>query len=765
VRLWPWVRSALVAAIVAVELNALWPKFSASVAPSASLLPHLFRVGGMLALLVVASLLAGGRLLRVALGRQRVDAFLPLSLATGLLAFGWLVPVWGHAFGFSSLTFWLLPAVLIAVGLSDPREVWGAVTEAVRQTQRFSVPEVLALVAGGFAVLLVIAPTWTPENLNFDARWYHLGNAEIYAAAGGIWRSPEGNHLLTGPHLWSWLATWALLAPDTLYDRTVLASQIEVLAFVTTLALIPAVARTLRPAGGLGTYSLSWVCFFLFPAIFIYDTGLMGGADRFAALWATTAFLVWSVARRTNAAGLWILFGAHLAGSLLCKYTSVIFVAPFAAVVVIDRIIAWRRGGAFKRLVVGQLATAGAGLVTLAPYWLRNLAFYGNPVYPLATGVFGGAPLASEAGVWQARYALELFAPHESSLAWRMGETARALVDHHVAIYTWGDMIGGAPVFGSVFAALAVPALLTTRLSKIWLAIGLTAAGIVIWFNLAHQMRYLVIFVPLMAASVAVVLVELWSWGWLPRLAVLGLVGLQILGTIEVPFFATHRMNGKRSPLTKLLEFLQRGQAEGNGDRFVVFRDWVALGERLPPKARLLIHGGAPSFGIGRVTLTDTPAIQLGLSYAQEGSVRRVFERLRAMGVTHMAWNDGSDSPDSLAGELLFRSYVDQLPTRFDQAGFHIGELAEPQRELDGPVLVLGCHGRYPAGGYSLEALSKPILPSDAVVPPEVPSVPVSAEAPWAAAIVAPGCPAQRSLEGFRFVGSNQGLQYYRRAP
>jgi hypothetical protein len=224
-------------------------------------------------------------------------------------------------------------------------------------------------------------------------------------------------------------------------------------------------------------------------------------------------------------------------------------------------------------------------------------------------------------------------------------------------------------------------------------------------------------------------------------------------------------MNGKRSPLTKLLEFLQRGQAEGNGDRFLVFRDWAALGERLPPKARLLIHGGAPSYGIGRVTLTDTPAIQLGLSYAQEGTVRRVFERLQAMGVTHIAWNDASDSPDSLAGELLFRAYVDQLSTRVDQSGFHVSELAEPKQDLDGPVLVLGCHGRYPAGGYSLEALSKPIPPSDAVVAPEVPSLPVSAEAPWTAAVVAPGCPAQRTLEGFRFVGSNQGVQYYRRAP
>ncbi|MBL8922980.1 MAG: hypothetical protein JNJ54_29290 [Myxococcaceae bacterium] len=719
----------------------------------------------MLGLLLVSSLLVGGRLVTVAFGRQRPDVFLPLSLATGLLAFGWVVPVWGHAFGFSAATFWLLPAVLLLVGLADPHEVWRAVLSAVRRSRSYTLVEAAAVLAGAVAVVMVAAPTWTPENLNFDARWYHLGNAELYAAAGGIWRSPEGNHLLTGPHLWSWLATWAFLAPDSLYDRIVLASQIEVVAFVTTLALISALARALRPAGSSSRYSLAWVCFFLFPAIFIYDTGLMGGADRFAALWAASAFLLWTLARRTNRPGPWVLLGAHLAGAVLCKYTSVIFLAPFSVVVVVDRLLAWRRGNAFRPILVGQLGTVVAGAVTLAPYWVRNLVFYGNPVYPLAARLFGGGPYAPEAAVWQARYAVELFTPPDSSLWWRLGETVRAVADHHVGLYTWGDFTGGAPVFGSVFACLAIPALLTTRLSRVWLVIGMTAAGIALWFSLAHQMRYLVIFVPLMAAAVAVVVVELWSWGWLSRLAVVGLVALQLLGSLELPFFATHRMNGRRSPLAKLLEFLQRGQAERSAERFAVFRDWSVLGERLPVSARLLIHSYASSFGIGRVTLTDVPGIQLGLSYAHEGSVRGVFERLRAMGVTHVAWSDGSESPDSLASELLFRAYVDQLPRQFDQAGFHVSELAEPPQELDGPVLVLGCHGRYPAGGYPLAALGKPIPPPDAVVMPEAPALPWSAEAPWSAAIVAPGCPVQRSLHGFRPIGTNQGIQYFRRVP
>lgn len=764
-RVWQWARAALVVAIVAAELNVLAPRFAEAVPPSASLVPHLFRVGAMLALLLASSLLVGGRLLTVAFGRQRPEVFLPLSLATGLLAFGWTVPVWGHAFGFSTATFWLLPAVLLVAGLSDPREVWHAIVGALRRTRSYTLLESVAVLAGAVAMVLVAAPTWAPENLNFDARWYHLGNAELYAAAGGIWRSPEGNHLLTGPHLWSWLATWAFLAPDSLYDRIVLASQIEVVAFVATLALIPALARALRPAGSHFRYTLAWVCFFLFPAIFIYDTGLMGGADRFAALWAASAFLLWTLARRTNTLGPWLLLGAHLAGAVLCKYTSVIFVAPFAAVIVVDRLLAWQRGTPFKSIMVGQFATAVAGAVTLAPYWVRNVVFYGNPVYPLAVGIFGGGPYAPEAPVWQARYAVELFTPQASSLSWRLGETARAIVDHHVALYTWGDFTGGAPVFGSVFACLAIPALLTTRLSRVWLVIGMTAAGIALWFSLAHQMRYLVVFVPLMAASVAVVVVELWGWGWLPRLAVVGLLTLQVLGSLELPFFATHRMNGRRSPLAKLIEFLQRGQTERNGERFAVFREWSTLGERLPTSARLLIHSYASSFGIARVTLTDVPGIQLGLSYAHEGSVRGVFERLRAMGVTHVAWSDGSESPDSLASELLFRAYVDQLPRQFDQAGFHVSELTEAQRELDGPVLVLGCHGRYPAGGYSLSALAKPIPPPDAVIPPEVPSLAWDSDAPWSAAIVAPGCPPQRSLQGFRAIGTNQGLQYFRRGP
>ena len=69
------------------------------------------------------------------------------------------------------------------------------------------------------------------------------------------------------------------------------------------------------------------------------------------------------------------------------KYTS--FVCPVAA----SLFICWHMARARARWNAWVKALAlfgGIALIVAAPWYLCNLAFTGNPVYPFAYGIFGG---------------------------------------------------------------------------------------------------------------------------------------------------------------------------------------------------------------------------------------------------------------------------------------------------------------------------------------------------------------------------------------
>ncbi len=756
-------RSLLAGAILVACVVSLWDRFWVAVPFQLSFVVRLVGAAGAVALFTAAALAAGLRLCGWLLPGPRRDGQTAVAFASGVLLFGVAVAIAGHLGLLSTPLFFVLPVLLLLGGL-------GPLIEWARGVpRRLQVPFVLSpwrlalILVGAAGLLLAVLPALDPANVNYDARWYHLGIAEQYVVAGAITPSLEGDNHFAGPHLVSWLYTWAFLEVRAqLFDRVLLANLLEVVCFLFTLGLIPVAARVLRPPDVERPLSEAWVAFFLFPAIFIYDTGLMAGADRFAAFWAISAFVAWGWARRSAGWRPWAFLGLLLAGTFLCKFTSVIFLAP--AVVAIAANALWRR--AWR----GPVVAAAAAFVSTTPYWLENLAFYGNPVYPLAHRWLGGHPWTVHSSAWLLRYSKELFVPDDGSPLFRVKQTLLALANHHVDSYTWPDFVAGAPVFGSVFACLVLVLPLTRKAGRLWGLTAVCATGIAIWFNLAHQMRYLTIFVPLMAAAVAVLSTVVWSWGWAARLGLTALVALQIFGSAEVPFFGTHRMNGRRAPLAHLLDFLQRGQTERSLARFRPFADWEDLGEKLPPKARLLVHSWGPTLGVNRAVMTDVPGIELGLSYAELGSLPAIHARLKALGVTHLAWRNDSDQPDSPLGELLFRAFTRlgvQQP--FTHNDWTVAELADQApAALNGEVMVLGCAELYPPGLYRKEALSTPVLPMNTPGEATVPEAPPSAEALGKAdaAIVMGTCKNELDMSAFQAVGVNSGSTYWlRRKP
>lgn len=772
-------RGPLVGALL---LGAAWPvwKAFANQRPLMSWYFPRLAITWLLALLfVLASLSIGVRVVKALTGPVSRDGFWGLSFAVGVLVYGMCLGVAGHLQLFSPILFGLLPLALIAAGWGPfSRELLDAKARWKLQPP-FSMFELVLCAAGFMGVLLAFLPVLAPENVNYDARWYHLGIAERYAVVGGITRSVEGNHLLAGPHLASLLYTWAFLRDGTsLFDRVLLANHLEVACFLGTLSLVPPLTRALAPSTS-GLQRMSWVAVFLFPSLYIYDTGLMGGADHVAALWAPAALLTLFQARERGDSCSWALFGLTLGALALTKYTSIILLVPLVGLTLAGAIPFSKFRQRIWPELRGPLIAGGVALVITTLHWLRNLIYYRNPVYPLASNLFTATtPWTSDSATWHTRYSRELFVPSDARLWSRVQELGDALWGYHLDLYTWRDFTAGLPVFGSLYAISLVILPFLRGARRLWALTFAVHVGVLIWFTLAHQMRYLILMVPLMAATCAVLASEAWRWrSWVVRGAMIVVVGLQLVGAGDVPFAPTHRTNGKVSPLGRAIAFLGRGVAEENEARFKLFKDAEEIGATMPPKAALLVHSSHAILGLNRLTMTDTPGIEYGLNYAALGSVRAVHQRLIELGVSHVSSVDKVSQPDSVAGELLFRALVQTAttPDRKTVHGWVIAELlSEPPPEPSHRVLYLGCGSTYSNGLYELEDLSSPVAPSniDAVMPPPREAgeaIDLLAKANYL--VQEDGCPAALTIDGSLIYSGRQEVRgltrayYLRRIP
>jgi hypothetical protein len=89
----------------------------------------------------------------------------------------------------------------------------------------------------------------------------------------------------------------------------------------------------------------------------------------------------------------WVLLVGLLAGSgMACKYTGALqVVAPMGVAVVIARWVTSSAGQRLRGIVTAALVFALGVAVTIGPWLLKNIAETGNPVFPLAYGIFGGS--------------------------------------------------------------------------------------------------------------------------------------------------------------------------------------------------------------------------------------------------------------------------------------------------------------------------------------------------------------------------------------
>jgi hypothetical protein len=631
---------------------------------------------------------------------------------------GGVLGLYGRAF------FYALPAAMLAAGAGPASRYFRRLARHWRARRRTAPPAspwlwpVFAL--GLLGLLLVYVAVIVPENAAYDTRWQHLAIAEHYAAEGAVRRLPEGWYIGTQPHLASYLYTWAFLRPGaTLFDRIELAAHLELAVFIATVAGISAVVRCLLRGRRV---ELAWVGRFLFPAVFLYDGSLGIAADHVAALFAvpiaTLSFRAW---RRLD----WrfsALLGMAAAGAVLTKYTAAAILLGFPVVVVVVRsaifavraaLAGFGRGTAPPRgWWLGTVAAAASGLVLTAPHWLKNLIWYGDPLYPVLHRWFTPRPWTPDsADRYEHAFVAQLWRPTKNWAG--LKESLKVLGTFSFVPNDWPRFHGAVPVFGSLFTLTiaCLPWLKGTR--RTWALVAGTHLGVFAWYWMHHQDRYLEAVVPWMAATTVAVLVLAWRAHRVARPFLGALCALQVVWGADVFFMPGHAM--LQSPLKAAADLISSGYRKDFAGRERVMGGYTDVAAALPKGAKVLVHDHHTHLGIGAASVNDAVSTQGGISYAHLATPRAVYERLASYGVTHLLWVTGTSSAgDSVAGDLVFFDFV----LRYGReprpvAGFTLARMpAEPPPdEPPAEVAVFGCGaGSFFTGIYRLDQTNVPLF-------------------------------------------------------
>jgi hypothetical protein len=637
--------------------------------------------------------------------RGRLET-LALAFPVGVVIFvlGMYLGGFLHLFGPIFAVAW--PAVLLIASAPATSRAWIAARRrgGLTPSLRLKALPLVASLFGLLALALLYLGAMTPAAVNYDSAWMHLVIAQEYARAGHIIGFP-GDWTKGEVHLGSVLNTWAFLVPglDMPALRWMMALHTEFVAVVWTLVGVAAAARWLARRDARAT----WVMFFLFPGIFVYDGNIGGAADHYLALFMAPLLLMTARALRRFERGPSFVWGALAGAALITKYQACYVLAPLGlwTLARVGRLAAgWGRGDrsvASPRAVAAALALAGAGLLAVVgPHFGSNLVFYRNPFYPFLQDVFASWPTVPGAAAQVSNIVADWHVRAPTALAERLSRAAQMVATFSfVPHYSFADDL---PVYGSLFT-LSLPLLLVTgRARRIWIGAAVGVGAVFLWAFTYWVDRNLQIFLPLLVAVTAAICVRVWELGWSAR------VGLAALALVQLGWASTLYVSGN-DRIADSLALLRSGM-EGRGrERLQDYRsEYVTLGASLPKDAVVMLHHLHGSLGIAHPTILDWVGYQGTIDYRRFKTPGELYARLKKLGVTHVVTGPDPHAGDYRQEEVIFDAFVDRYgrsPQRFGSLSVFAMPAAAPPPEAPFKVLAVGLP-EYKDGLYPVESLS-----------------------------------------------------------
>lgn len=657
----------------------------------------------------------------LAVSRQSAFRFterLAVGFALGVLGFAIVTFAAGLAGQLNRVFFVACPALLGLLGGQQLRRALLGARRIARLASRMRVTPLAALVLvfGIAGVLTVYLPILTVQNVQHDARWYHLPIAQQYASSGRIAPFAEGWFLATYPHLASILYAWALLWPMSIVHRLELCAHVEFLVFLATIAAIPVALRRVLPRTN---DWLSWAAVFLFPGLFVYDSNLSTGADHVAALWAIPGLLSWFATQRRPGWAPYALVGAFAAGAALTKYSAFDVAIPLlvaAAVPIVSTPSRSRleRGHAVR----GALACAAVFVAVTSIHWLKNVVWHGDPMYPMLHDRLHARP-------WSPR-STGYFAAFIQDQIHRPEATVSSLIDSIWASFTVGFKVrdypfhGQIPTFGFLFAATFPIVFFLRPPRRLFAVYALGIFGAFVWFWTNQRDRYLQACLPWFVVATAAALRLLWSQRHrFARLATSLLVAAQVVCGAGVFFIPAHIMIPEHHPLPYVRRLIASGYDGKYRERFEPyddwnFRAWVTLGKQLPPHSKVLVHEDRLWLGLDAPVVVDEAAWQAGIDYGTAHTTRDIYDILVRYGVTHVITgrNHPGGGDHGVFGDILFWGFLRSDCTYMSRVG-NLSLWALPAQRpatTRRMAAVATCSFGIQPGLYALDEATGPVL-------------------------------------------------------
>jgi hypothetical protein len=667
---------------------------------------------GWLLFFSVSCLSIGAFVLRSLLRFRRLPVLesVTLSMAVGTVTFAICMYVGGTLSVFNPLFAVLMPLALMAIGARDGIPLLLSIYDECRQIRHSSLT-LLVTSVGVLCLGLVYMSIATPDGLSFDAIWYHQTIAQDYARWGGI-RPFLANYNFCLPHLASILYTWGYLLPGLARaERWMCAQHLEFCLFLWTLV---GVAAAVQRMVGNWTLKASWVAFFLFPCIFVYDSNLGAAADHILAFFAVPILLATLHVLRSFRAGNCVLLAVLLAGATLTKYQSIYLVVPAVLMTSVAWCWSWIwltrdeshfSGRITKRdLYLAPAILIGVTSLLVAPHFLKNILFYKNPVYPIMMDVFtNSTPTVPGAKLGVDHIFTEQYYVPTGSLY--------AKLKHAVELFftfsfkTHYSFNGDRPFFGSLFTLLLPGLLFLPGRRTTAAAATMTTCAILVWGVTFNVDRNLQAVTPLMVCVTAAIIIKIWQLGWFARLGLVPLVALQFVWGADIPFYSG---NGR---LSNAIELAKSGFDHRASTRFDGYlKSHVEIGNALPKDATLMLHDILLSLGIDRNTLLDVPGKEGLISYRSSRTPRELYEYFHSLGITHILEPTDRVPDIPRQDQVLYYTFTSRytVPVAVNAYALRLMAMPSTPPPIEAPYQVLCLRvGGYSDGLYPIEALYK----------------------------------------------------------
>ena len=420
------------------------------------------------------------------------------ALGLGVASYGTFALGWLGFLRFWPVTLWWLLLALAALpgmvqngkdALAGRKSLFPQQTSSKKAERIFCVcAALMVLFCGAVAILACFVP---PNGLEWDALAYHLADPKVFLQLGRIVSLPTEHHS-NFP-----LTMETLYAVGLLYDGYALSNLFHFLmGTLTVLAILGFCNTRFSPVVGWGAALI-----FVTTPVVLWESGtayIELGFGLYATLAVLAAVSITEAAIQNPESRIQnfsdsLLAGAMMGFALGIKYLALL---PFVVVAVL---LVWRRVP-----LKSVAAYAGMALLIGSPWYIKNAAITGNPVYPFAYSVFPNSKYwsADRARMYQGEqdhfgeiHSLKQPAAAAQNL---LLAPLRLLADagktSNPGEYTFMVLIGG--LYGAFTLALLLQKWKPPIIINLLIIAGLQLLA---WFFIAQISRYLVAILPLLA--------------------------------------------------------------------------------------------------------------------------------------------------------------------------------------------------------------------------------------------------------------------------